>query len=66
MKYKSIKDLTTPEWGKMAFVGILAGYLSQSAFHMMFGVVWQTLFMLAGLLGWIALAVWIYRKRKKL
>lgn len=62
MKFKSTKDFTTSDWGKMAATGILAGIVSgfiggNIAFQIIMGTCY-----LAGL---AALVVWIYKKIKK-
>ena len=62
MKYKSTKEYTTSDWGKMALTGILAGGISQFTS----GILWKTILDIAGLLGFICLFIWIYRKLKKI
>ena len=62
MKYVGHKEYKTEDWGKMALTGILAGGISQFTS----GILWQTILNIAGLLGFICLGVWIYRKVKKI
>ncbi len=61
MKYKSIKDFSTNDWGKMAVTGLLAGVIAPGTVELA-----RILLELASLLGLISFVIWIYRKIKKL
>lgn len=61
MKYKSTKEFTTSDWGKMAVTGLLAGGISTFVHSILI----QVLLDIASLLGFVSLVVWIYRKITK-
>ncbi len=62
MKYKSIKDFSTTDWGKTAITGLLAGPIAQFTSN----TILLALLSFMSLLGLISLCVWIYRKIKKI
>lgn len=63
MKYKSIKNFSTTDWGKVAIIGILAGMISSVADGY---IIFQIILDVCGVFGFIALCVWVYRKVNKI
>lgn len=62
MKFKSDKEFSTSDYGKMAVTGILSGALNTFDINVFIRIIVDV----AVLLGWVCLFIWIYRKIKKI